>query len=76
MGYAGEQGFLLSVQAPREEALDDFLPTFEAMLASAEAAEGVGGEDRGWAGRLRSSLHLAPSCDSISPAVPAPPVRQ
>ncbi len=37
MGYAGAQAFLLSVEAPSEEALDDFLPTFEAMLASAEA---------------------------------------
>ena len=37
MGYVGDQAYLLSVEAPSEEALDDFLPTFEAMLASAEA---------------------------------------
>ena len=37
MGYAGDQAFLLSIEAASEQALDEFLPTFEAMLASVEA---------------------------------------
>ena len=34
MGFVNDEAFLLSLEAPSEEALDTFMPTFEQMVAS------------------------------------------
>ncbi len=40
MGFRKQEAFLLSIEAPTAEALDEFLPTWEKMLESIEASGG------------------------------------